>query len=128
MVTVANYDDALVEEYRSGRIADSYALPAVKADEYVSLWWFDDEEKEMYEASDGFFPRCNSFEFTTLWYSIMERYIDELGLGDWRVEHGGLRWEYDDYDETVFTQYDVMNEVYAIAFETYKRVYDRLAA
>jgi len=40
------------------------------------------------------------------------------------VEYGGLRWEY--YGEDVFTQHDLMNEVCAIAFETYKRLYDRL--
>lgn len=124
MVTVSNYDDELVKAYKAGEISDSYVLPPVEEGDYMDSVWFTDEEKEMYEVEDGFFPRCNRFEFTSLWYAIIGQYLDEIDLGDWSVEHGGLRWE--SYKGSGFSDRATMNEIYLTTFETYKRLYDRL--
>lgn len=106
---------------------------ARSSDDAVNVWFGEEtlqrkEENEFSFTKDGFYPRCDSFEYTVLWLHIVSNYFDYYETGDWSVEHGGLRWEYygDAADEP--NLHSTIETLWPLAYAKYVAVAEALVA
>lgn len=68
-----------------------YVYPyTVDVSDVPTVMWFDDEDCKEREVRDGYYPSAHSFEFSPLWYAVINEYPE---FKTWSVEHGGLRFE-----------------------------------
>ena len=139
--------DSLVAGFESGELHDYHSPALILAepprtkfkflvdgepdespDEDIAGVWFDEEELEGYDGLDGFHPRCETFEFSVLWYTIVEDYFDYYQAGDWSVEHGGLRFEYEGGAKDEANLHATVEALWPLAYAKYVEVCDALVA
>lgn len=129
-----NTDCVILPELRAETVFESEDDPqACSAGAAVNLWFGEEtsqlnEEDEFSLTKDGFYPRCDSFEFTVLWLHIVSNYFDYYETGDWSVEHGGLRWEYYGGAADEINLHSTIETLWPLAYAKYVAVSEALVA
>ena len=131
--------DELVEGFEKGELRETHTPHLILAPDYDNfVWngsWFgedhdeendDEPETERYDCTDGFYPHCESYEFTVLWYEIVGNYMDYNELGYWQVEHGGLRWTYSSDAKDEANLRATVEAIWPLAYAKYREVSAKL--
>lgn len=96
------------------------------SEEVISILWFSEETKASQSVLDGFYPWCEDFEFSVLWYSILDNYLDHYELGNWDAGHGGLHFAYYGKAKEPENLRSNIEEIWPLAFAKYTTVIEKL--
>lgn len=113
-----------IRDYAAGKFNqdDTYVYPYTGSTEGMGdlpfIKWFDKDDREAYGV-DGFHSGGAAYEFTPLWYGILDSYKE---FDKWEVMHGGLRfenWQLDPNEYPHSRYEDIMKEAYSIFIAVY---------